>query len=484
MKKKILIYVNDGFAVRYLLRSEIYKKLIKSECNIIILSHNADEQYFKKTFSHENVVLESFKVDEYSNYVKKNKLLRIIKIFRSFILNGHYNTQTIDDFREIFIYQQKWVIQRGIVNFIKGISWKALSWIFMSIKFLRLLLIKFEYIFMTPNIHSEIFKKYRPDLVIVTALCGFEYNELFAREAIKNKCKICTIILSWDNTSGMGYPGYVSNHLISWTKIMKTELVQLNDIKQNTISVGGIAHFDHYFNKKTISKRDLFDLLNLDLNKKTIFYATKSPRRFPWGPEIVSFIADSIKSGKISKDTQLLVRIHPLHYRKSINQDFNNIINQYEEIEKKYNNVIINRPKISSKKINFDMEENEMIITAGILKHSDLMINMFSTMVIEASIFNLPSINICLKDEFRSNIHKTKQDIMVDYRQTHNKRVYETHGVKNVFSYSELNENINNYLNDKTLDTSGRSEIVRNEVGIFKGNAGDNISKIILDLVN
>ncbi len=484
VKKNILIYVNDGFAIRYLLRSDIYKNLLSTDCNIVLVSHNADEEYFKRKFMAQNVTLESCKVEEYEKYIKKNKLQRILRIFRSFILNGDYDTQTVDDFREIYIYQQGWIIENGFINYATGLLWRILSKIFMKVKFLRLLLIKFEYIFYTPNIHGELFQKYKPDLVVVTALCGFEYNEFFAREAIKNKCKVCTIILSWDNTSGMGYPGYISNFIVSWTNQMKKELIELNDVDPKKIYIGGIAHFDHYFINKVISKNELFNKLDLDINKKTIFYATKSPRRFPWGPDIVKFIAESIKSKKINSNTQLLVRIHPLHYRKSKKKDFSDILKKYDDIEKQYENVIINRPKISSKKINFDMEDDEMSITAAILNHSDLMINMFSTMIIEAAIFNLPSINICLKDEFRGDEKKTKQDIMVEHRQTHSKRVYETGGVRNIYNYDQFIEAINEFLSDKNIDSEKRLKIVNNEVGIFRGNAGPNISKILINLAN
>lgn len=484
VKKNILIYVNDGFAIRYLLRSDVYKNLLSSRHNLIILSHNSDEEYFKKKFSGPNVSIEACKVEEYTNFIKRNKLQRILRIFRSFILNGNHNTQTVDDFREIYIFQQGWTIKHGLINYLIGIFWKLLSKIFMKSKLLRLLLVKLECTFYTPDVHKDLFQKYDPDLVIVTALCGFEFNEFFARESIKNKCKVCTVILSWDNTSGMGYPGYNPDYIISWTNVMKKELIELSDINPKKIIVGGVAHFDHYFNNNVFSKNELFKKIGLKLDKKTIFYATKSPRRFPWGPDIVKFIAESINSNKIYGNSQLLVRIHPLHYRKSNNKDFSNILKKYDEIEKKYENVIINRPNISSKKINFDMEDDEMSITAAILYHSNLMINMFSTMIIEAAIFDLPSINLCLKDEFRGNEEKTRQDIMVEHRQTHSKRVYETGGVKNVYNFDQLIESINQFLYDKKIDTSNRSKIVDNEVGIFRGNSGKNISKILIKLAN
>ena len=80
-KKNILIYVNDGFAIRYLLRSDIYKNLLSTDCNIVLVSHNADEEYFKRKFMAQNVTLESCKVEEYEKYIRKNKLQRFVSIY-------------------------------------------------------------------------------------------------------------------------------------------------------------------------------------------------------------------------------------------------------------------------------------------------------------------------------------------------------------------------------------------------------------------
>ena len=42
-KKCIFIYVHQGFAVRYLLRSEIFNTLKRKSHEIVIFSHNGDE---------------------------------------------------------------------------------------------------------------------------------------------------------------------------------------------------------------------------------------------------------------------------------------------------------------------------------------------------------------------------------------------------------------------------------------------------------
>lgn len=485
-RKCIFIYVNQGFTVRYLLRSGIMNTLKKHPLQIVILSPNGDESIFKKTFEAENVIVEKADHASYEKYLKRSKIQRILIQLRAFVLNGQFDTRTTDDFRAIFIGQKKWTKDYGFIALLKGAFWESAIRILKYVKPFRQLLIKYETKYFAPRVHQDKFDYYMPDMVILSALCGFEFNEFFAREAIHNKVPVCSVILSWDNTSGMGMPGYNAEHIIAWSKNMRKELIELNDIKRENIFVGGVAHFDSYFQKDNLlNKILLFERLGLNIGKKTIFYATKSPKRFPWGPELLEEIALLIKKGEILKNTQVIVRIHPLHYRtRQGNMIFKNIIQKYEKIGATYDHVIINTPKTSSQKIDFDLAESETRLVSSILAHSDVMINMFSTMVLEAAIFQLPSINMCIRDKCKADLGKSRQDIMVDYVQTHNQRVIQTGGVRTVFTMKELCKAINLYLKKPHLDRKKRDIIVENEIGPYPGKAGDYIGTYIVGLLN
>ena len=280
-------------------------------------------------------------------------------------------------------------------------------------------------------------------------------------------------------------PGYFPDHVIAWTENMRSELINLNDIEEGKIHVGGVAHWDNYYKKEIfIQKEALFNSLGLDLNKKTIFYATKSPKRFPWGPNLIEKIAQEIDKGAYNQESQLLVRIHPLHYRRH-NTDyiFQEILDEYSRIEKEYDCVILNIPQMNTNEMDFDMEDSEIALVASILKHSDVLINMFSTMAIEAAIFDLPIINMAIREVCKGDIINTKQDIMVDYRQTHNQRIIQSGGCRTAFTMDELSKFINLYFDDPSTDNEGREAISVNEAGPNRGNAASNIGRIINQLL-
>lgn len=478
--------MNQGFAVRYLLRTHILKILRELPVQIVILSHNGDEPIFRQTFESENVIVEKFNHEACESYLSRSRLQRILINLRAFVLNGRYDTRTVDDFRAIFKAQNGWTKDNGFTSWAKGLLWELASNALKYSKVLRRFIIKMESRFFSPKFHKELFLKYSPDLVVVTALCGFKFNEYMAREAGHFGVPVCCVVLSWDNPSGMGIPSYAPDYVVAWTENMKKELIELNDIDAKKIFVGGVAHFDYYYRSRAILEKDLvFRELGLDPGKKTIFFATKSPKRFPWGPELIAEIAEAIQSGKIKYSPQILVRIHPLHYRTNTGKlIFEDILKEYERTASRYPNVILNIPDTDSKKMDFDLSDSETTLVASILKHSDVMLNMFSTMVIEASVFQLPSINLCIREKCKSELGKSKQDIIVDYVQTHNQRIVQTGGVKTVFTMNELFEAINQYLDNPALDAIGRDMIKKNEAGPFHGNAGEVIGRHLFNIVN
>jgi len=484
-KKTIFLYTSQGFAVRYLLSTDILRTLRESPAQVVILSHNGDEPIFRERFESKNVRVEKFKNEAYESYLAKKSLQRILISLRAYVLNGKYDTRTVDDFRAIYKIQRGWSKDNGYNGWVKGLIWELISRIFKYSKVLRHLLIAFESRFFRPLFHGELFKKYSPDLVVVTSLCGFKYNEFFAREAHYFGVPVCCVVLSWDNTSGMGMPGYNPDHVIAWSENMKKEIVELNDIDEKKIYVGGVAHFDPYYNREIIlEKGELFKKFGLEPNKKTIFFATKSPKRFPWGPELVAEMAEAIQSGNIKHSPQILVRIHPLHYRTSNgNLVFKDIIYEYERTANTYPCVSLNTPETVSKKMDIDLADSETALVASVLKHSDVMLNMFSTMVLEASIFQLPSINLCIRDKCKVELGKSQQDIMVDYVQTHNQRLIQIEGVKTVFSMDELYDAINQYLDNPDLDAKKRELIKEEEAGPFRGRAGEMIGRHLLSLI-
>ena len=387
--------------------------------------------------------------------------------------------------RKIFIAQNKWTKEDGAINRIIGYLWNGFSFIFKYSYFLRKLLIWFESRFFVTKPHAALYKKYNPDLVIVSALSGVAYNENFAREAKSFGVKVCSIMGSWDYAVGLGVPGFEPDYVSAWNNDMKKDLITLNDIKEHKVKINGIPHWDSRYNKSDILPREqFFSEFGLDSTKKVILNATHPPKRFPWGPDLVLKIAEQIKNGLIKTPSQILVRIHPTHYHdKNGSALYSETIKKYENLAEKYDSIILNTPNTKGTREDYSFGKEENIEMNSLLKYSDLMVTMFSTMQIEAAIFDLPVVNYALREIAEADYKSSRLDPQGVWKMPHVRRILETKGVKTALTLNELYLYINDYLENPNLDSEGRKTIEKQFVGNLKGIGSEKTAKYIFSLI-
>ncbi|MBL7070836.1 MAG: hypothetical protein ISS26_01525 [Candidatus Omnitrophica bacterium] len=482
--KTILIALNHGISVRNILQTDIFRILQKSGIKIVILTPNAENESFRRMYKSDNVYFEKLNWDKYDAYFRRSRLQPRLKCVRWFTLNGRYDLTTISDWYEKVHKKQRnsSTARHKIVNLVED----SLIRLLRSSSILRKIFIRLESLFFSPPYHRDIFLRHKPDWVLVTSLGFFDYDQYIMREAKKHGAKLISYILSWDNTSTRGIGAEFPDEVIAWTDIMKKELIQLHDIKPEKIFVGGVAHYDHYYHRESIyERRDFLSRFNLSEGRKLIFFATKSPTGFPWNPDIVEIIAEAIQNDVFAYPCQLLIRLHPIHFRRAGGElRFKDFFDRYDKISRRYKHVSFNIPHIRSKEIAFDLPKSELYDVASLLHYSDVMLNVFSTMNLEASIFDTPIINVCFEGERAGQYGNTPRvNINIDEMQTHNQRIVKTGGIRLARSKRELVDLINMYLKNPEMDMEGRAKIVRDECGPNQGRAGFIIGKHISKLL-
>jgi hypothetical protein len=475
-KQTIFIAVDQGFAARYLLRTDIFKVLKKSGARIVILTPNADEEYFVKEFADNNIFIEPINMKAYKEY-SRDKVQTFLHQVRWFVMNGNMDLHTVNMRYNIHKnIRKKGTFKRKIYNFIFDIC----VFILRRSKILRQLEIKFESRFFTPTVHARLFKKYCPEKLLITSLGFFGHDHYLMREAKANGAKVISAILSWDNTSSKGMPGAIADHVIAWSETMKEELIGYSDVRPDKIFVGGIAHFDYHYQKENFWSREKFySCFGLDPNRKTIFFAPKSPNKYPWNPDIVESIAKAIEEDRFIYPCQLLVRLHPLNFRvKDGDFRFKEDTAKHMALKERYKHLFYDIPEILSKKLPVDMPDSEMSKISTILNNADVMLSYFSTMMLEASIFNLPMINVAF---YAHNMYLDKKDLQV-VQSPHIRRILETSNILTAYNINELVDGVNTYLKDRELVAAGRKALWENECSYNAGNAGRNIGDFISQL--
>jgi len=478
----ILIPINNGIAYRYICQTEIFSSIQKQAKKVIILVPNPSDSFYNKLRKYNNVIIEDYKEGDYENYIKSSKIHNLLRLSSSFIQNAKYDITTTKGHHAVFINDYRNNNQRLKSKIFLLIINQLVFW-GRQIKMVRKSILLLENLFFTPHIHKDLFNKYKPDLLLVTSLGTFNYDQLFMRQAKKNQTKVVSLILSWDNTTTRGYPSAKSDLIITWSDIMKKELIQLSDIDKSKIEIGGVAHYDMYFKKNLLYSRDeLFNILGIDKELNLIFFATKSPNCYVSNEYVSQLIIDAINSKKLIKECQLLVRLHPIYYRiNNSEQIYSNFIQNFEKLSKRNKRLTLNQPKIESKSINYAMADDEIKLLSSILMHSSIVVNVFSTLNIEASIFDIPTVNISFEGKIPNNLKKARLNINQDLNETHNQRIVKSGGVEMVYDPQKLITSINAELLNPHKRKQGRKTIIKNEIGLNHGSAGQKIAEIIFN---
>lgn len=470
--KTIMLVVNQGFSSRYLLRSEIFQILKTSGLRIVILSPGANDDDFTSEFRHSNVIHELYEPNKYREV--NSKVYQFFTHARLYSFNAkYYNNFTNYWAKKFFAGRRSMPPLQRIFDFILMCTIFILS----RSAYFRKLLIQIE-ARITPQPHKAIFDKYKPSAVITTSLGMLPYDRYIMQEAKKNGSKIISLVLSWDNTTTKGIAGAIVDHVVVWTKRMHDEVVKFHDIPSSKIFIGGVVQYDEYFkNTNLIPKSELFKKFNLSAAKKTIFYCLESPTSYKHNSTVLNILAEKIDRNELSYPCQLVVRPHPIYYRteKGV-QVYQRDLDELKQIQSKFPFIVFDFPEMTSQAVSFDMPVGEIYKLGGLLKAADVVLCFYSSMNIEASIFDTPVINVDLFS--RENIPSA-----ILAKHAHNQRVFATGGVSSVGTIDELCNEINRYLLDPTKDADGRREIVSQESGPNHGYSANIIGNHLVSLV-
>lgn len=478
-RPRVMLAIHQGFSVRYLLQTDIFTTL-KDSCDIIILCQDGAAE-FKQRFADKNVSIACVDAATSLGFQRGHQLERLLAFIRHYTHAG--DVQTTEDHYQIAVQDGNLLGARFRTRILHQILRRFILSARRA-KCIRRMVLWLESRLYLPKGHTEILSEHKPDLVITTSLGTFDYDQYVMRAAARLGIPTTTIILSWDNTTARGYPGAMPDNAIAWTDAMKDELIQFNDMPREKCWTGGIAHFDPYYRDDPGFDPAAFkQTIGIEADKRIILLATKSPNAYAYNPNIAKILAAAIENGQLPSDAQVLLRIHPLHYRFTDGKPtYGKLLDVYKELAKRHPSIVLNEPEIGSNAMDYDMAEAEILFLTRLLRSTNVLVNIFSTMNIEGAIFDVPLVNVSFEDEHLLYPAATgaRFDIMIDWRANHNQRLLAADGCQTVWSGDEMIDAVGAYLKSSEMDFEGRRRIVEQEAGPNKGNAGQSIANHIL----
>lgn len=316
---------------------------------------------------------------------------------------------------------------------------------------------------------EPLFDRYGPSLV-AAASPGLIFSEIpVLRTARRRGIRTMAVDLSWDNLTNKFFPPRQVDRIVIWNSSMRDEAHVLHGYDLDRIAVAGPPQFDSYFTEPRSTRADFCQRIGLDPARRIITLATIPASKFGHHDFVIDRLLAAIKAGAISEPADVLVRLHP--------RDEVHLYEKYAGlphivVEKAFRRTAAR----SGDGMDVDFMAENTRHLADTLHHSDVVLNVASTIAIEASIFDTPVINIGFDGQPGSNDSLMKWH----YGSTHFQKVVRSGAVRIAQSADEMVDLINMYLIDPSTDAAGRRRIVTDQCEFMDGRSARRVAAEII----
>jgi len=315
---------------------------------------------------------------------------------------------------------------------------------------------------------ETLFDRYQPVLVIA-ANPGLVFSEVpLLRTAKRRGVRSMALDPSWDNFTNKLIPVRQVDRLVVWNEIMKEQAVGLHGYDPSAISVAGAPQFDPHFRART-PRAEFFARIGADPNRKLIALTTTPRSLYSHHDHVLRVLVKAMESGQLV-NAQVLVRLHPRDEFDAY-QEFANT--PHVIIEKPFRDTV----KVADGLAIDVMPEHQKHL-GDTLHHADVVVNVASTISIEACIFDTPVVNINFDGPDESAYVKSARRY---YSFTHYVNITRRGAVRVATSPEALVRDVAAYLADPSLDAAGRKQVVLDQCQFTDGRSAERVIQSVLD---
>jgi hypothetical protein len=479
VSKTIFISADHGTAIIYFLQSEVVPRLLDAGIRVIVLTDDDIKDRIAARFQKPRLRFEGMRLDQAETYARnvRPRCQWLLAYLRRVGGSRRMNTAAMDSHVWEVWTENSWRfrVAMWLPAAVATIGLRA------SPRLRRFLVTLQQAMMPNPGIYDDLFEKYRPSLVLAST-AGWRLDRYLLREAHGRNVPTATAIVGWDNPSSYAVPGAEVDWVTCWSQLQKEELVVGSDWRPERTHVGGIPSYDGYLNKVwQIPRPEYFRQHGLDPNRKLISYACSFVHFAPNLPNVEA-LAHLVSNEKLDFPAQLLVRLHPSHFQNKPSM-FAEERKQIEELEHVSPHVHVVRPVPLGGSLGYyggeDMDEK-----ASMMAHSDVLVTVYSTMLVETAIHDTPMVAAVLDVPGGWNV---RRKYSLPLRQIGNwptHRRFREAGAGRVADTEEgLRRALNVYLANPKLDSESRRGFVQQEITYLDGSAGRRTADFILGLL-
>ena len=305
---------------------------------------------------------------------------------------------------------------------------------------------------------ERLFDQHRPALV-VCANPGLVFSEVPLMRTARRRGVPCMVIdASWDNFTNKLLPVRQADRLVVWNDIMKDQAVRLHGYRPEAVRVAGAPQFDVHFRPQARSTRaDFFARIGAD------------PALDRHHDYVLRELAAAIEGGPLA-GAQVLVRLHPRDEVEAY-REFAGV--PHVIIEKPFRSTVTVADGLA-----IDVMPEHQRHLGDTLSHADVVVNVASTITIEACIFDTPVVNIGFDGPEEEPYVRSATRY---YKFTHYVNITNRHAVRVATSAAEMVAAVARYLGDPSLDADGRRQVVRDQCQFTDGHSAARVTAAVID---
>lgn len=456
--KVIFITAFHPLIPKNIFNTDVFKILKqKEDLKIIIFVPKAIKDFFENNYHADNVVIESIDLTPFSNSR----------------LNSFFSKAAF-----LFIYSQwmkgkRWsyVLQNpGIYNRLKCYFLIAVTFLLSGHKTVNRIFRFFDLHFSPDNFYKYYFEKYKPSLVFVPDVYT-DFDQALIREAKKNHIPVIGMVRSWDNNTSKGLMRSFPNKLIVNNEIIKKEVIKLHNYPEKDIFIGGLPQFDDYLKAPFKNRKEFFQSVGGDPEKKTILFSPGWQEISATNTIICRALKIAKESGILPKDVQFFVRNPPTRPDNTLKEKFKND-----------SDFIIETPGImkgSGKFLEFSMQDNRHLIDT--IYYSDVVIWIATSIGgLDSLVFDKPQIAIYFDGP---ELKPYWSSIRRYHDEDHYRPFFKTGAVRLAGSPEHLIACVKEYLENSSIDREERKKAVSQQLWKLDGKSSERIANFILKML-
>lgn len=448
--KTIFIAVFQPFIARNILNTGVLDTLLARDTRVILFVPTKKFEFYSKEYTRPNVIVEAFDPEAHMG--------RIEKIFQDFawlLVNSN-----VKRFQEQKRYTQH---KNPIRYYYHRLAIALLS----PLSFVHHIFRWKDRVFNASDVFKSYFDKYHPDIVFAPDVFGHA-DVLLMKSARTHSVRLIGMVRSWDNPTAKHLLRVIPDTLLVHNDIIKEEVVKLHDVPESIITVVGTAHYEYYRTYQPVPREEFFKRVGVDPSKRIMMFAPAGDKFISTDWQTAEILKRAYAAGKIPSDVVTLVRIHPSNPTELVG---------FTPDE----HFVIEKPGMKfegARERDKELGVPEVHHLLDSLHYSELVVNVVSSMVLDASVLDVPVVTVGFNGwEKNVPFGNSVERYLADENMA---KLLAIGGTPVVKTEEELVSAINEYLEHPEKDREGRKRIIDIQCAGLDGHAKDKITSAIL----